>query len=229
MNASGHMATGALFCGVTGPLLPSPMSSLTAVLVSAAVGAPLALVMDLDTRGKAYYVLMPLSLVIKPLMVLLAKLLFHLTRGPKDDEHTSGHRMFTHQVEFAALLALGAFLATQGTGWEVWAAGTTFVGVWAHRAGDACTKKGVPISLTRVIWRSIRGCDRVWLFVGIPKPLRFVSGGAKGVSLFGAKVRNPWDVIGEKVVTAVLNCALVALFAASTYGLYPIALPWSLP
>jgi len=224
VNAKGHMLTGSLMCGAVGPLLPSPMGGATSVIVSAVLGAPLALLMDLDTRGKAYYSLMPLSLVLKPLLVWLSKLLFYVTRGPKDSEQTSGHRMFTHQNEFPIILALVTLWATWGTGWEVWAAGTVFVGVWAHRAGDACTKAGVPICLTRVIWRSIRDADRVWLTVGIPRPLRFVSGGAKGAKMFGAKVRRPWDILGERVVTQALFVLLTVLLLATAYGLYPVVI-----
>src|SRR6185436_11166675 len=105
-----------------------------------------------------------------------------------DPEDAGQHRMFTHQPEFALILAVVAFVLMPAP-WKWWAGTVTLVGVWAHRPGDACTKAGVPISLTAVIIRAFRDEDRVWLRVGVPRWLRFIAGGKKGVKLFGAKNR----------------------------------------
>jgi hypothetical protein len=222
MMAKGHSLTGALLCGLTGPLIPSPMSPAAAVVVSAAAGTFLALLMDLDTKGKAYYVLRPLSWLLKPLLVGLSRVIYHATRGEKDPPNKGMHRMFTHQPEFALLLALPVLWATWGTSWVWWATLTTFVGVWAHRPGDACTKAGIPISLTRVIIRAIRGEKRVWITKGIPLPLRFIAGGSKGIRLFGARSRGIWDLAGETVVTFGLGLACIGLGIATSAGLYPL-------
>jgi hypothetical protein len=224
MMAKGHSLTGALLCGLAGPLIPSPMSPVTAVVVSAAAGAFLALLMDLDTKGKAYYVLRPLSWVLKPLLVGMARVIYHVTRGEKDPPNKGMHRMFTHQPEFALLLALLVLWATWGTPWMWWAAGITLVGVWAHRPGDACTKAGVPVSLTEVIRRRLRGERKAWVMMGAPRWLRFITGGKRGVQLFGAKSTRMWDVAGEATVTWVLLVACVGLGVATSAGWYPLPL-----
>lgn len=224
MLASGHMATGALLTGLAGPLLPSPLAPVPAVLLSALAGAYLALVMDLDTRGKCYHLLVPFSWVIKPVLVGFSKILFHLTRGDEDDETTGGHRMFTHQPAFAGLLALIALWATWGTDWQWYAAGVVFVGVWSHRPGDALTKHGVPIGLTQVLVRFFSGEGRVWITVGAPRWLRFVTGGKWGKRKFGAKGKRVWDLLGERVVTAILTGLVVLLGVAAVAGYYPV---WS--
>jgi membrane-bound metal-dependent hydrolase YbcI (DUF457 family) len=222
MMAFGHAATGVLFCGVVGPLLPSPLDPLSAGLIAMAAGAPLALVMDLDTKGKAYYALQPLSWVLKPLLVLLAKLIYHLTRGDDDPEETSGHRMLTHQPAFAGALALVALVWLWGSGWEWYVAGVVFVGVWSHRAGDACTKRGVPIGLFHVLVRSFRDEPKVWRFVGAPHKLRFVTGGKRIKKFWQAgKKRRYWDEVGEGVVTVVLAILGGILSALTVVGLYP--------
>jgi hypothetical protein len=219
--AKGHMLSGALLCGLVGPIIPSPMDPVTAMLVSTAAGAPLALLMDLDTKGKAYYALRPLSWILKPLLVGIATVIYHLTSGSKDPKDPGMHRMFTHQPEFAYLVALIVLWATWGTGWQWWATGVTFVGVWAHRPGDACTKSGVPVSLARVIARRIRGEQKVWLRVGIPRSLRFITGGKRGAKLFGARSTRLWDFCGETVVTFGLAIACCGLGFATVAGLYP--------
>lgn len=210
MMAIGHMLSGSVLCASVAPLLPAPAllaHPSAAMLAGIVVGAPLALLMDLDTRGKAYYLLRPLSWVLRPMLVGAARGVFALTRGPKDPEETNGHRMLTHQIEFAGLLALLALLLVPA-GWEWWATGVVFAGVWAHRAGDACTKSGVPVSLTRVIVRMIRGQPQRWLRTGVPRPLRFVTGGKRGVRKFGARSTRLWDEIGEAVVSALLSVVL---------------------
>lgn len=222
MMASGHMATGALMGGLAGPLLPSPLNPVQAVVLASVAGAYLALVMDLDTRGKCYHLLVPFSWLIKPVLVGFSKLLFHLTRGDDDDEQTSGHRMFTHQPAFAGLLALVVLWLTWGTEWVWFATGVTFVGVYAHRPGDALTKHGVPIGLLHVLVRFFAGERKVWICVGAPRWFRFVTGGKFGRRKFGAKSRRLWDMVGERVVTAVLTGAVVLLGAATAAGLYPL-------
>jgi LexA-binding, inner membrane-associated putative hydrolase len=221
MMASGHALTGALLCGVVGPAIPSPMHPAVAVAVSAAVGAPLALLMDLDTKSTAYYMLIPLSWVLKPLLVTLAAVVYHATKGPKDPEDPGMHRMFTHQPEFALFLALVTLAATWGSAWCWWASTMVLVGVWAHRPGDACTKAGVPVSLTEVIRRRMRGEPKVWVKMGVPHVLRFVTGGKRGAKLFGAKSTRLWDMCGEKVVTFALAGLCCALGAATVLGFYP--------
>lgn len=223
MMAAGHMVSGTLLCGVVGPFLPSPLDPTVAGLVAMAAGAPLALVMDLDTRGKAYYALRPLSWLLKPLLVLLAKAIYHLTRGHDDPEETNGHRMFTHQPAFAGILALIVLVWLWGSGWEWYVSGVVFVGVWSHRAGDACTKKGVPVGLIHVIVRSLRDEPKVWVFVGVPHKLRFVTGGKRIKKFWNAgKNRRYWDEVGEGVLTVALAILAGLLSAATVVGLYPV-------
>lgn len=225
MMASGHMAMGALLTGLVGPLLPSPLSPSAAVALAATAGAYHALVMDLDTRGKCYHLLAPFSWLIKPLLVGISKLLFHLTRGDDDPEETNGHRMFTHQPAFPALLAgLTLWLTWDLPEWRWYAAGVVFVGVWAHRPGDAMTKHGVPIGLLHVLVRFFRGEQRVWITVGLPHKLRFVTGGKSGRRRFGAKSARVWDMTGEALVTAAMVGLVVVLGAATAAGLYPLVL-----
>lgn len=216
----GHALTGVLVCGLAGPVIPSPMDPVTAVAVAGTAGSFLALLMDLDTKGKAYYVLRPLSWVLKPLLVGLSSLIYWATRGDKDPEDAGMHRMFTHQPEFALLCAILAFIFIPHP-WAWWSAGIVYLGVWSHRLGDACTKAGVPISLTRVIVRAFKGCDRTWLRMGIPRWMRFIAGGKKGVKMFGAKNRRLWDEIGEGVMTFALVILCVVLGAATSAGYYP--------
>lgn len=228
--ASGHAATGALLCGLVGPMIPSPLfhvgtatpgRALAVVAISAAAGAYLALLMDLDTKGKAWHLLQPLSWLLKPLLVGIASVIYWVTRGEKDPEDAGMHRMFTHQPEFALILAL-VVLFTVPNEWAWWASGVTLVGVWSHRPGDACTKAAVPISLTRVIIRAFRGEERVWLRTGAPLWFRFTTGGKRGKRLFGAKNRRLWDEIGEAVVTLVLIVACGGLGLVTALGFYPL-------
>lgn len=236
--ASGHMATGALLTGLAGPLLPSPLGPVQAVTLSAAAGAYLALVMDLDTRGKCYHLLVPFSWLLRPLLVLIAKVLYHLTRGDDDPEQTNGHRMFTHQPAFAGLLAgLALWLAWDAPEWRWFAAGVVFVGVWSHRPGDALTERGVPPGLVHVLVRFFSGEPRVWATLGVPTRFRFVTGGGRSSSAGRRlwreiKTGKPsrrrqltvWDRVGEKTVTALLIGATVLLGLATAAGLYPLAL-----
>jgi hypothetical protein len=221
MMATGHMLTGSVLCGAIAPLLPAPAvlaHPSAAMLAGIVVGAPLALLMDLDTRGTACRLLGPIGWLLRPALVGLAKFVFDLTRGPGDPKETSGHRMLTHQVEFAGVLALIAFVATAGTGWEWWTAGMVFIGVWAHRAGDACTKSGVPVSLTRVLVRAARGERQRWLRTGMPAPLRFVTGGRRGARRWGARLDRLWDRVGESVVCGLLSVVLGGQLAWALHG-----------
>lgn len=225
MLAQGHMATGALLGGIAGPLLPSPLDPVQAVALASLAGAYLALVMDLDTRGKCYHLLVPFSWLIKPMLVGFSKLLYHLTRGDDDPEETSGHRMFTHQPAFAGLLALLAlWLTWDAPDWRWYACGVVFVGVWAHRPGDAMTKHGVPVGLVHVLIRFFSGERKVWICVGAPRWFRFVTGGKRGRKMFGAKAVRVWDMVGEKTVTMVLIGLVVVLGVLTATGYYPVAL-----
>jgi membrane-bound metal-dependent hydrolase YbcI (DUF457 family) len=226
--ASGHSATGALAGGLVAPLLPSPVAPAAAVAFGMAAGAYLALVMDLDTKGKAYYLLQPFSWVLKPLFVWISKLLFHLTRGPGDPDSTNGHRMFTHQPAFAGLLGLLAlWLSWDVADWRWWFAGVVFVGVLSHRWGDACTESGVPPGLVHVIVRMVNGEHKVWATVGVPRRLRFVTGGGKRKIGFKSKSRKRltiWDATGEAVLTYALVGLSCLLGLATVAGWYPIVL-----
>lgn len=238
MMASGHSATGALFAGAVAPMLPSPLAPAAAVALGMAAGAYLALVMDLDTKGKCYYLLVPFSWLLKPLLVGISKLLFALTRGPGDPESTNGHRMFTHQPVFAGILALLALWGTSGTEWTWFATGVVFVGVWAHRAGDACTESGVPPGLVHVIIRMVQGEAKVWATVGVPRKLRFVTGGgrktkrgkrlwaeiAKSVKPSRRKRLTFWDQVGEATVTVGLTVLCAVLALATMAGYWPLVL-----
>jgi membrane-bound metal-dependent hydrolase YbcI (DUF457 family) len=236
MLASGHMATGALLTGLAGPLLPSPLEPVQAVALSSLAGAYLALVMDLDTRGKCYRLLVPFSWVLRPLLVGISKLLFHLTRGDEDPEQTNGHRMFTHQPAFAGLLAgLALWLSWDAPDWRWFAAGVVFVGVWSHRPGDACTESGVPPGLVHVLVRFFAERPKVWATLGVPRKFRFVTGGGRksrrglwAQITTGKPSRRRqltvWDRVGEKTVTGLLIGATVLLGFATAAGLYPLAL-----
>jgi LexA-binding, inner membrane-associated putative hydrolase len=237
--ASGHSATGALLCGAVAPLLPSPLESASAVALGMLVGTYLALVMDLDTKGKCYYLLQPFSWVLKPLFVWISKILFALTRGPGDADSTGGHRMFTHQPVFAGLLALIPFVWLWGSPWHLFATGMVFVGVWSHRAGDACTESGVPPGIVHVIIRMMQGESKVWATVGVPRRFRFVTGGGsksrRGKRLWreiAKSTKRPsrrrqltlWDRNGEKAVTMALIVACVGLCFLTVIGWYPVVL-----
>lgn len=233
------MATGAFLAGLAGPLVPSPLNAPAAVALAALAGAYLALVMDLDTRGKCYHLLVPFSWILRPLLVFIAKAVFHLTRGDSDPEQTNGHRMFTHQPLFAGLLALIPFLALQGSPWLWYATTVVFVGVWSHRPGDACTESGVPPGFVHVLIRFFSGEARVWATLGAPRKFRFVTGGGrktrKGAKLWATIARETkrqtrrkqltlWDKVGEKTVTAVLIGLTVLLGVATAAGYYPLTL-----
>lgn len=220
MMATGHSASGALACGLVAPVIPSPLPPVAAVAVGVVLGTFLALLMDLDTKGKAYYVLRPLSWVLKPLLVGISWLLYHVTRGEKDPEDPGMHRMFTHQPEFAVLCAVVAFVYSPAP-WSWWAGVVVLIGVWSHRWGDMCTKAGCPVSLTRVIIRAFKGEEKVWIRTGIPRVLRFTTGGKRGVKLFGAKNRRLWDETGESVLTLSLVLGVCGLGLVTSAGLYP--------
>jgi membrane-bound metal-dependent hydrolase YbcI (DUF457 family) len=226
MMASGHSATGALLTGLAAPLLPGPLEPAPAVALGMLAGAYLALVMDLDTKGKCYYLLQPFSWVLKPLFVWISKLLFAMTRGPKDKDSTGGHRMFTHMPVFAGILALVTLWLTWDTEWTWFATGVVFVGVYSHRPGDACTESGVPPGLTQLIARIANGEDKRWATGGLPRRLRFVTGGGKRKIGFKGKGRKltVWDATGEAVFTWGLIAASVGLGVATAAGLYPIVL-----
>jgi membrane-bound metal-dependent hydrolase YbcI (DUF457 family) len=219
------MATGALLTGLAGPLLPSPLDPVQAVALSSLAGAYLALVMDLDTRGKCYHLLVPFSWLLRPMLVGISKLIYHLTRGDDDPEQTNGHRMFTHQPAFAGLLALVAlWLTWDAPDWRWYACGLVFVGVWSHRLGDAMTKHGVPVGLVHVLVRFFSGERKVWVCVGVPHKLRFVTGGKRGRKMLKAKSNRLWDMVGEGVVTVALAGLTIVLGCATVLGWYPLVL-----
>ena len=121
-------------------------------------------------------------------------------------------------------LALALWLAWGAPEWRWYVCGLVFVGVYSHRLGDAMTKHGVPVGLVHVLVRFFRDEQKVWITVGVPHRLRFVTGGKLGRKMFRAKSNRLWDMVGEHVVTLTLTGLVVVLGLATAAGLYPVAL-----
>lgn len=199
----GHALSGALMVGAAGPVIPGPLPATLAVGAGAAVGALGALVPDLDHRdGKLTHSLGPVTWLASRALIALAKLAFRVTRGPRDFQDSNGHRGLTHTPVFQAVLAAGAFAGLQAfipTGTALFVAVALFLGQLTHSLGDACTNSGVPL-----LWPLKIG-GRRWGHRGIPKVLRFETGGK-----------------AEQGVTVVLALAFGLLVLLTVRGDYPL-------
>lgn len=170
----GHAASGLVAGELVEPFVPHVAGTATPAIFLAVcvVGA---LAPDLDHRdGKLSHSLGPITWVLCRIVVHLSKGLFIATRGPRDFKNSNGHRGVTHAPVFAPVVAVGVWIAVPGA--VAWPVGLgVLVGVLAHQAGDACTNSGIPM-----LWPFMgRGVNRGkrWAHHGIPKALRFETGG----------------------------------------------------
>ena len=199
----GHALSGALTVGAAGPVIPGPLAPAIAVGAGAIVGALGALVPDLDHRdGKLTHSLGPITWLASRALIALSKLAFRLTRGPNDFRETNGHRGLTHTPVFQAVLAAGVFAGLQAcmpTSLAAFVSVALFLGQLTHSLGDACTNSGVPL-----LWPLTVGGKR-WGHRGIPKALRFETGGS-----------------AEGYITGVLALLLGLLALLTVRGNYPL-------
>lgn len=218
MMARGHALTGSLAGLATVPLVPSvtPVTAgLWVVLCTVAAGIP-----DLDMPGaRLSRALWPVSLLAAYAFQWLAIFVFHLTRTDADDSHSDGHRGLTHTLVFPPLLA-GAVWLLLAAWCPPWlgrqVAGAIVVGSYAHIAGDCCTRSACPV-LWPLTWRGKR-----WARFGIPRALRFHTGGGRNKDWFGNPKVRWWDVHGERVVTKMLlvgNVLVAFTFVPGGYDL----------
>lgn len=199
----GHLAMAVASAEVTEPLAPHPLGPVASVAAWCAIVGICGLASDLDHRdGKLSHSLGPITWVLCRLLIKISKAVYFMTRGPRDYQHTNGHRAFTHTPVFAVLAGAGAWLAVPAPySWFVGLAVTQ--GILAHLAGDCCTNSGVPL-----LWPiMIKG--RRWGHYGIPKALRFETGGPVGepimtLAMYGlcAVVPIAWLMVGVRLWAA---------------------------
>jgi membrane-bound metal-dependent hydrolase YbcI (DUF457 family) len=167
----GHAASGVLAAEAVSPLVPhlAGPASLPLFVAVCALGS---LVPDLDHRdGKLSHSLGPITWVLCRIVVHFSKVTFRLTRGPRDFKDSNGHRGITHTPIFAPVVAAGVWFAVPGAlAWLV--AGGLLLGQWTHQAGDACTNSGCPLLYP------IKVNGKRWAHYGLPKGLRFETGGS---------------------------------------------------
>lgn len=107
-----HAATGAVAGLAVAPLLGLDTPG---TVLFAAVTAGFALAPDLDHPGAtASRLVGPVTGVLSRLLRAFSKLLYRLTKGPRDEDCEAGHRHATHTLLFA--VALGALVGV-GTGY----------------------------------------------------------------------------------------------------------------
>ena len=172
----GHLAMAVVSAEVTAPVIPHPIGAASVPAWCAIVGV-CGLVPDLDHRdGKLSHSLGPITWLLCRFFVWLAKLVYLASRGPRDFAHTNGHRAFTHTPVFAGLAGTLAWVLTPTP--YAWFVGLAVAqGCLAHLAGDCLTNSGVPL-----LWPIMIG-GRRWGHHGIPKALRFETGGTVGEPL----------------------------------------------
>jgi membrane-bound metal-dependent hydrolase YbcI (DUF457 family) len=172
----GHLAMAVASAEVTAPLVPHPLGAASMPAWCAIVGV-FGLVPDLDHRnGKLSHSLGPITWLLCRFFVKLSKAVYFMTRGPRDFEHTNGHRALTHTPVFAAAAGVLAWaLESPALGWFVGLA--VLQGILAHIGGDACTNSGVPLLFPL----KING--RRWGHYGLPRRMRFETGGTFGEPL----------------------------------------------
>lgn len=163
------------------------------------------LVPDLDhPKSKLTHALGPVTWLINKILVRLSKSVYYLTRSNQDYPDTNGHRCLTHTPVFAAVLAAAVswgLAATDARPAAVLVGAALGTGCLAHLFGDSLTNSGVPW-----LWplRS-RSTGRRWQHYGIPKVMRFETGG--GTSHGKALT---WKAHGEHIVTG-LSALLVVV------------------
>ncbi len=179
--APGHVTHGVLFGLAAAPFAPQPNGPVLSAVIFTAVSAFGALVPDLDLPGSRLtraggFVTHALHRVLLGLSIAV----YDATATRYDRPVGNGHRTLTHTPVFTAVLALVVFAglraapATRGDA-ELVALGL-FVGQFAHLVGDSCTHAGIPWLWPLKCW----GRGRRWAHHGIPKWMRFTTGGSVG-------------------------------------------------
>lgn len=176
----GHLAMAVASAEITYPVVPHPLGVASIGAWCGIVGV-CGLVPDLDHRdGKLSHSLGPVTWLLCRFFVWLSKAVYHMTRGPRDFAHTNGHRAFTHTPVFAIAAGTLAWVATPAP--YAWFVGLAVAqGCLAHLTGDCCTNSGVPLLWPLMGHGRQRG--RRWGHYGIPKALRFETGGTVGEPL----------------------------------------------
>lgn len=206
MMAPGHMTHGALAGLVVAPLVPHPLGLVPTTVLVVAIGTVGGLVPDLDhPKSRLSHALGPVTWLLNKILVRLSKAVFYATRTNRDYKDTNGHRCLTHTPVFAAVLAVGAFIGLEATSAHALAVPVSVAlgaGCIAHLCGDSLTNSGVPW-----LWPlKDRSTGRRWQHYGIPKAMRFETGGGTH------KHALTWAAKGEHIVT-VLSMAALPAFA----------------
>lgn len=202
----GHMLHGAIAGLALAPLMPpvlGPVATPALWVAGTTVGA---LVPDLDhPKSRLTKALGPITWILNKILVRLSKAVYYATRSNRDYPDTNGHRCLTHTPVFAAVLAVGVSMGLEATSAHavaVLVGGALGAGCLAHLFGDSLTNSGVPW-----LWPlKDRRTGRRWQHYGIPKALRFETGG--GTSHGKALT---WAAHGEHIVTALSAVVVVAL------------------
>jgi membrane-bound metal-dependent hydrolase YbcI (DUF457 family) len=205
----GHLLHGAIAGLALAPLAwhldPAlgPVLGSTAWIAGTTVGS---LVPDLDhPKSRLTKALGPITWVLNKVLVRLSKAVFYATRTNRDYKDTNGHRCLTHTPVFAAVLAVGVSMgleATSAHGAAVLLGASLGAGCLAHLFGDSLTNSGVPW-----LWPlKDRRTGRRWQHYGIPRSLRFETGG--GTSHGKALT---WAAHGEHIVTGLSMAVVVVL------------------
>ncbi len=209
--APGHMTHGAIAGLALAPLAPHPLGPVPSAALFVGLSVVGALVPDLDhPKSRLSHALGPITWVLNKILVRLSKEIFYATRTSRDYKDTNGHRGFTHTPVFAAVVAVGVMCGLEATSAHAVAllAGEALgAGCLAHLCGDSLTNSGVP-------WRwplVDRQTGRRWQHYGIPKRLRFETGGGTD------KHALTWAAKGEHITT-VLSGAVAVLI--------PVAYVW---
>jgi membrane-bound metal-dependent hydrolase YbcI (DUF457 family) len=114
------------------------LRTMAEVLPFATAAAGFALVPDLDhPGGSASRFLGPVTGLVSRLLRFLSRMLYALTKGPKDEDCEGTHRHFSHTVVFAVGLGWAATgLSTLGGGWAVCGIIAFGLLLGAHVLGD---------------------------------------------------------------------------------------------
>lgn len=206
--APAHFTHG-IIAGVTiAPLVPHPIGLVPSTAVCMVLCGIGALVPDLDhPKGRLTNSLGPVTRVLSWVVLRMAKAVYMATKTKLDPQTTNGHRGFTHTPVFAALVAVGAWGALEATSarpFAVLAGAALGAGCIAHLCGDSLTNSGVPWFAP--FYRNPH-TGRRWQHYGIPKRLRFETGGGQHPRAL------TWAAKGEHVVTFASMLFLPGLMA----------------
>jgi inner membrane protein len=209
MMAPGHATHGAIAGLVLVPLAPQPLGPIPSAALFVGLAVVGALVPDLDhPKSRLTHALPPVTWLLNKVLVRLSKAIFYATRTDRDYKDTNGHRGFTHTPVFAAVVAVGVTTGMEATSahrFAVLVGAALGAGCLAHICGDSLTNSGVPW-----LWPLVdRRTGRRWQHYGIPKRLRFETGG-------GTHPRAlTWAAKGEHITTVVSGA--VAVLVPVTY------------